>query len=248
MKTGLETFPIALAVVASSACVPGQWVGNGSYASSGTYAGGGAPPQQGGPVAEAPAPPPEPNLVATGAGKNVQRLTFDDNSNETQPALSRDGKWLLYAQRSLDDAATLRIMRSRADGGVSTIGVARLDGSELTNLVPGELPSWSPDGRRLVFQNQGQLYITDIEGGELTQIAFLSNRGWNRFAEADESVRNVYAMHSDGTGLVALTDGARHIEAASWGSDGRVYFASDDGGSWDLWRVDPDDAALDTAR
>lgn len=156
-------------------------------------------------------------------------------------------------------------------GGVWTIGVARIDGSELTNLVPGAFPSWSSDGTRLVFHQAGndgwQVYITDVEGGELTQltdgdainvgatwspdgksIAFLSNRGWQRFPEATESVRNVYVIHTDGTGLLALTDGARQADEPTWASDGRIYFASDDAGSWDIWRVDPDDTAIAAAR
>lgn len=339
-------------LLSTAACNPGQWVGYGSGGyTSGGYAGG-APPQGGAqPAAE---PPPAPNLVATGAGKSLQRVSADDNANETGPALSRDGKWLLYSLATFetdDNPSTLRVVRSRADGkgatalskstastysptwlpngnayfavsnalgsvdivkslkvapnaamsrvlsgrdlpevqgvvvsptgthvafhskvgGVWTIGVARIDGSELTNLVPGAFPSWSPDGTRLVFHQQGndgwQIYVTDIEGGELTQltdgnaineypawspdgksIAFLSNRGWDRFVDANEGVRNVYVIHADGTGLVALTDGARRMEETSWGSDGRVYFASDDSGTWDIWRVSPDDAAIDAAR
>ncbi|GEM_PF-2591491 len=344
----MRNLRIAFVLLLAPACMPGQWVG---YGSSGSTGGGTGAPAQGSTPS---APPPEPNLVATGATKRLERITHDDANTETGPSLSRDGKWLLFSSvvPATDDAAQVtRIMRSRADGrggivlskptafssspswlpngnayvaisdslgsrdivkalrvapnaavsrvlsgrdlpdvygvevspsgthiafhssvgGVWTIGVARIDGSELTNLVPGAFPSWSPDGTRLVFHQQGndgwQLYVTDVEGGELTRltdgdaineypvwspdgasIAFLSNRGWQRFADATESVRNLYVIHTDGTGLVALTDGARMAEEPTWGSDGRIYFASNDAGSWDIWRADPDEAAIAAAR
>lgn len=342
--------PLVVLAMSTAACMPGQWVG---YGSSG-YAGGGAGPGQQQQPGVPSAPPPEPNLVATGAAKRLERVSHDDAITETSPSLSRDGKWLLYTAvtPATDERAQQnRIMRSKADGrggvalskasayagspswlpsgssylavsdalgtrdivkalrvapnaamsrvlsgrdlpevygvevspsgthiafhssvgGVWTIGVARIDGSELTNLVPGAFPSWSPDGTRLVFHHQAndgwQVYITDVEGGEMTQltdgdavneyptwspdgasIAFLSNRGWERFPGATESVRNVYVVHTDGTGLVALTDGARMVEEPTWGSDGRIYFASNDAGSWDIWRLDPDEAAIAAAR
>lgn len=345
----MKTILLLTTIIATSACMPGQWVGYGSGGSSG-YGGGGGPGQASTPAA----PPPEPNLVATGAAKRLERVTHDDATTETSPALSRDGKWLLYASviPATDESAQQnRIMRSKADGRGGTvmskanayygspawlpngtsylavsdalgsrdivkalrispsaavsrvvsgrdlpevygvevaptgthiafhanvggkwmIGVARIDGSELTNLVDGAFPTWSPDGTRLAFHHQGndgwQIYITDAEGGEMTQltdgdaineypawspdgtsIAFLSNRGWQRFSGATESVRNLYVMHADGSGLVALTDGARAMEEPTWGSDGRIYVASDDAGGWDIWRVEPDTAAIAAAR
>lgn len=93
--------------------------------------------------------------------------------------------------------------------------------------MSNEYPMWSPDG---------------------TSIAFLSNRGWQRCVDATESARSVCVIATDRTGLVARTDGARPLEGPTWGSDGRIYFASNDAGRWDLWRLDPDEAAIDAAR
>ena len=328
----------------TSACVPpgGSWA---SWGSAGTGGGGGGTG----------APPPSPNLVATGSAKQLQRLTHDDQNNESEAALSADGRWLLYTSSVKAEDGSIaanRIMRSKADGrggvllskesgftsspawlpsgsaylaitdamgshdivkslrvapnaamsrvlsgrdvtdadavqvspdgtqiafhsqvgGVWTIGVARIDGSELTHLVPGAYPAWSPDGKHLAFHRQvdghWQIFITDSEGGELTQvtdgeandeqatwspdgkwIAFVSSRGWQRYPSVDEtSVQNVYAIRADGSGLVALTDGARATSSPEWGRDGKIYFSSTEGGTYDVWRLEPDKSALTTAQ
>src|SRR5688500_8189439 len=324
-------------ITMATACVPpnGSW---GNWGSAGTGGGGNR--------ATPSAPPPQPNLVATGAAKQLQRLTHDDNLNETEAVLSADAKWLLYTQQVPGEDGTAqatRIMRSKADGrgggmlskesgftsspawlpsgssylantdamgsrdivkslrvapnaamsrvlsgrdvvepdavevspdgthiafhskvgGVWTIGIARIDGSELTHLAPGSYPTWSPDSKRIAFHRQvgdrWQIFVTDSEGGELTQVtegdaddeqpawspdgkalAFISNRGWQRFPDASAtSAYNVYVVRADGSGLVALTDGARGATSPTWGRDGKIYFSSTDAGTWDVYRLEP---------
>jgi len=335
----------ALSLLAFTACVP-----TGSWASWGT-AGGGAGGAPGTTQAAANVPAARPELVAAGAGRQLQRLTTDETSDELAPHPSPDGKWLLYTSTiERDGASASRILRSRIDGrgaimltsesgnatspawlpsgasflavsdamgghdivrmmkvaphaatsrilsdrdvadpgglavspdgthvafhcsigGEWTLAVARTDGSELTTLVPGVFPAWSPDSKRLVFHRQvgaqWQLFVTDAEGGELTQltegaidnapawspdgkvIAFLSNRGYNRYPDADGSApTNVFAIRADGSGLVQLTDGNRKVATPAWGRDGKLYFAANDAGTMDLYRLDVDRAALTSA-
>ncbi|MEO8704950.1 MAG: hypothetical protein ABI867_33160 [Kofleriaceae bacterium] len=151
--------------------------------------------------------------------------------------------------------------------GVYTIGVSRVDGSELTHLVPGSCPQWSPDGKRIAFHrsvgDQWQLFVTDADGDELTQLtegaedeyptwsadgkwlAFRSNRGWQRYADATASSgANLYVIRADGTGLVALTQGYRMMLTPRWERDGKIYFSSNDGGTTDIWRIEPDRTVL----
>jgi TolB protein len=146
---------------------------------------------------------------------------------------------------------------------VWTIGTVHPDGSELMMIGDGMNPSVSPDGSRIAFERelngQWQIFTMDVDGGDLTQVTdaaatsgsaewspdgkwlvFSSNAGADRFPEGSrDQTFNLFAIRPDGSGLVQLTDGPRKSSDPSWGTDGWVYFASNEGGTFDLWRIKP---------
>ncbi len=115
-------------------------------------------------------------------------------------------------------------------------------------------PSYSPDGKRIVFNsNRGgsqQLYVMDADGGHVERISFGSGRYatpvWSprgdliAFTRIGEAKFRIGVMHPDGTGERLLTD-AYQDEGPTWSPNGRVlmfFRLSPEDGSTALWSVD----------
>ena len=50
------------------------------------------------------------------------------------------------------------------------IWTIELDGSELTQFREGNMPAWSPDGSKIVFEYQGDIWMMNSDGTTLTQL------------------------------------------------------------------------------
>jgi Tol biopolymer transport system component len=96
-------------------------------------------------------------------------------------------------------------------------------GTNLVQLTSGEFdhhnPAWSPDGQFLVFSTNR------ASAQEAQQSA---GRGLN-----------LYVVNRDGTGLTQLTAGDVQATSPDWGTDGWIYFASNQAGNFDIWRLQP---------
>ena len=114
-------------------------------------------------------------LAATslGAQTNAQRpMTFEDFAavrNVGDPQVSPDGKWVLYSLRTTDVAAnrrtTVTLLVPTAGGAAKQFPDASTKATEAR---------WSPDGKRVVYTANGQLWIADASGANARQITNVS--------------------------------------------------------------------------
>ncbi|MEW6365454.1 MAG: Tol-Pal system beta propeller repeat protein TolB [Acidobacteriota bacterium] len=124
------------------------------------------------------------------------------------------------------------------------------------NKVPDLLPSWSPDGRYVVFtsyrNNNPDLFSYSIYEGKLTPI---STRGLNTsaayspdgskiaFSSSRDGNSEIYLSNPDGSGIQRLTNGPAIDTAPSWAPNGRsLAFTSDRGGIPQIYVMDVDGA------
>ena len=165
--------------------------------------------------------------------------------NASSPSVSPDGKRVAFS-------AQIR--------GVQNVAVVGTDGSRLTLLGEGGSPSWSPDGSLVAFARAvngvPQLFLVNPDTGtglvQLTSGEFESHSpawspdgrylvfGTNRGGQQNQGpVNNLFIIDRDGTNMTQLTDGDSRSVTPSWGADNWIYFASDQSGNFDIWRLQP---------
>jgi Tol biopolymer transport system component len=128
----------------------------------------------------------------------------------------------------------------------------------------GSRPSWSPDGREIVYETENfsnywgrnhisQLWIVSVDGeerrllaeGDAVQPSWSPHQHriafWKIWGE-QAGQRDIWTIRSDGTDDRPVTHDPSVDWCPVWSHDGRhLYFASDRGGRMNLWRVPIDE-------
>jgi formylglycine-generating enzyme required for sulfatase activity len=84
------------------------------------------------------------------SGKNAKQLTKSEG-DDADPRFSPDGKRILYT--------TVR-------AGVPEIWIINRDGSQPKSVTKGLQGSWGPDGKSIVFINDKQTFVRDLDTGK----------------------------------------------------------------------------------
>jgi len=193
---------------------------------------------------------PEIGLFAADAdGKNERALPHRER--EYSPALTPDGKWIVFTSERADQAD---IYRMHPDG----TGLEQLTDDPAFD----DQGALSPDGRSLAFistrgEGFANLWLLDIASRKCRKltnsragnfrpswspdgrwIAFSSDRDANpgRFPGQWEHLQStgIYLIHPDGTGLRRLTKAGGFAGSPSWSADGKrvLYYETDETGAY----------------
>ncbi|MEP6900538.1 MAG: protein kinase [Actinomycetota bacterium] len=182
-------------------------------------------------------------------GKNPTNLTPNSKESDTMPTYSPDGK--LIAFRSERNPAGIYVMEETGENvrRISDIGFH---------------PSWSPDGKKVLVSDKAaaihtvhtvpnsSLWAIDVKTGEKQKLETKGDAimpacspNGNRIAfwyVADGKLPNIATIPADGGEPVVIAENDASDWNPVWSPDGKfLYFASDRGGSMNLWRVPLDE-------
>ena len=169
------------------------------------------------PAAGSPADADAPMQVWTARADREELSKLADGSAAT---ISPDGRQVAYLARAGNGGKGTRevfIIDANGSAPEKLFGSAGVDVRD---------PAWSPDGQFLAFAADAQT-AAERRGGV--------PRNWN-----------LYVMPADGSAPPArLTSNASFDAAPAFDRSGRaVYFRSNRGGAWNVWRIDADPAAM----
>lgn len=194
---------------------------------------------------------PNPTLwqIKVEGGSGITKITYT-SAEDHSSSVSSDGNIIAYAS-----------IPTRANE--SQIWTVQKDGSLPTQLREGESPQISPDGKTILFvrkdndSRKKQLWLMNIDGSAETLLTqnidydvvdpkWSPNGKWIVFAsdEGFDSKKNrnydIWLMASDGTKRAQLTTNGSRDDSPCWDHTCKfIFFRSNRGGTWNIWRFNP---------
>jgi Tol biopolymer transport system component/serine/threonine protein kinase len=183
-------------------------------------------------------------------GRNPVNLTKDSDKDDQVGVFSPDGQWIAFQSQ-------------RAGGGVFIMGATGESVRRVSDS--GFQPSWSPDGKEIVFGTQiglypfarggiSELWTVNVDTGKKRKIfqgdavqpAWSPNGRWIAYwgIPSGGATRDLWTIDSNGGSPIQITNDPAVDWNPVWSPDGNyMYFSSDRGGTMSLWRIKVDQSS-----
>lgn len=173
-------------------------------------------------------------------GGTPERLTWV-GENVSDATVSRDGRYLAYSKFYQDtniwalDVDTLARRRFIVSTQYDSSAHWSLDGSVITfrSSRSGTQEIWAADA-----DGNHQRQVTHM-GNTLSGSPKISPDGKRiAFDSRPEGQPEIFAINVDGSSLTRITNDPAEDVVPAWSADGRwIYFGSNRGGNWQVWKV-----------
>jgi len=168
-----------------------------------------------------------------------------------------------YSPSVSDGSKIIAYTSNPPDAEEPQVWTISINGILPTQLREGESPQISPDGKRILFVREDknskkkQIWVMDVDGNKETQLTqntdyetidpkWSYDGKWIVFASREgfdsKKLRNhdIWLMASDGSKKTQLTTNGSRDDSPCWDRTGKfIYFRSNRGGTWNIWRFEP---------
>lgn len=168
-------------------------------------------------------------------------------------SISRDGRLLVYAERTSAELSAIWRANLAAAGG-PVLRQSKL----ISSQFPEQDAQLSPDGERIVWMSartgHDEVWSSSTAGGTATQLTHLGRYSgtprwspdgrWIAFDSYPSANAQIFVMNADGRNLHAISSGDHSSAVPSWSRDGKaIYFASNRLHGWQVWKHRLDNGA-----
>ena len=210
-------------------------------------------------------PPAAPIALGLQAGRDWAIVLAQPDGSQTRTVV---GGFRLSPEPALSPDASSVVFSSRT-GGRSSVQTIKADGTGRRRLSPPGIdaysPSWSPDGRRIVFEGVDPISgltsidVVDVDGSGFSRLTDYGRDEAPDWAPDGRKIvfaarDDIYSMNADGTGRTAVTHFSRlplggrpRALSPRWSPDGRwilftklLQHPSGDDGEFTIALIRPD--------
>lgn len=176
-------------------------------------------------------------------GTDTELLPGANWTTTQRPRVTRDGKFVVFEGNQ--DKSTTDVYMMAIDGS----GLRRVTDTALNVFFP----VLSPDGTKIAFEMDTQLWVVNVDGTGMTQLTTEKGRqaSWSPdgtqlvFSSNRTGTDQLFIINADGTGERQLTTYSGHSRFPDWSPDGKkIVFDSNMGGNYDIYVLDLETKAI----